>query len=206
MVLDGKDFHRIGLIVGTEDEVVAGELDVFDGTGAVLLDGVHVELAFAVWLEGIVMAIDEDRGPGKQAGVHAHAFAGVKFDEHKALPLIAIAFGLSAEAAQEVLLEFEDLLHVHVHDQRLVGGDIGGHEQDVLEIIFAGGGDGGALADLVRIEQVEHGEVLDVEHFVHALDAESPLTIEEVGDMSLLEAGLLGEAHAGKAAFVDALP
>ena len=48
--------------------------------------------------------------------------------------------------------------------------------------------------------------MLDVEHLVHALETQAALTVQEVGDVGLLEAGLFGEVEAGEFAFVDALP
>ena len=57
-----------------------------------------------------------------------------------------------------------------------------------------GGTTGGALVDLGGIEQVEDGEVLDVEDFVHAFDAEAALAVEEIGDVGLFESGLLGKS------------
>lgn len=48
--------------------------------------------------------------------------------------------------------------------------------------------------------------MLDREDLVHALKAETALTIEEVGDMSLLESGLLCQTEASQAAFINALP
>ena len=48
--------------------------------------------------------------------------------------------------------------------------------------------------------------MLDGQDPVHAFEAQSALTIQEVGDMSLLKAGLLGETEAGQVAFLNALP
>ena len=48
--------------------------------------------------------------------------------------------------------------------------------------------------------------MLDGENAIHTLKAEATLAIEEVGDMGLLEAGLLGETEAGEVAFLDAFP
>ena len=54
--------------------------------------------------------------------------------------------------------------------------------------------------------QVEHREVLHVQHFIHAFDAEAALAVEEVGDVGLLEAGLLRQADSGELAFFNAVP
>jgi hypothetical protein len=79
-------------------------------------------------------------------------------------------------------------------------------EEDVREFVVAGGQDGSALVDLGWFQQIEDGKMLDGEDAVHALEAQAALTIQEVGDMSLLEAGLLSETQAGQVTFLDALP
>ena len=79
-------------------------------------------------------------------------------------------------------------------------------EQNILKLIVAGRQDGRALVDFRRIEQIEHGEMLHVQDFIHAFEAEAALAVEEVGDVSLLKARLLRQAEAGEIAFLDALP
>jgi hypothetical protein len=48
--------------------------------------------------------------------------------------------------------------------------------------------------------------MLDGQNPVHALKAQAALAIQEVGDVSLLESGLLCQPEPGQIAFVDALP
>lgn len=86
------------------------------------------------------------------------------------------------------------------------GGDGAVGEDDVLKFVIAGGEDGSALIYLGRVQEIEDGEMLDGENAVHAFEAEAALAIQEVGDVSLLETGLLGQAKAGKIAFLNALP
>ena len=95
---------------------------------------------------------------------------------------------------------------MHADDEELggCGGGIG--EDDVFEFVVAGGKDGGAFVDLGGIEEVEDREVLDLENFVHAFDAESAFAVEEVGNVGLLESGLLGEAESGQFTCIDAIP
>lgn len=47
--------------------------------------------------------------------------------------------------------------------------------------------------------------MLDGKDFVHAFEAEAALAVKEVGDVGLLESGLLGEAKAGELSAIDAL-
>ena len=58
-------------------------------------------------------------------------------------------------------------------------------------------------------EQLNHlisRQMLNGENAVHTFNAEAALTIEEVGNVSLLEASLLSQTETGKIAFLDTLP
>jgi len=192
--------------VWTQNQLVAGRFHVFDGAGSGFKNGVHIELAFAVGLERIVVAVDEESSPGKKPGIHAHAFAGVHFNHDKAFPLIAIPFSFRFQFFEKRLFELKNLLDVHAGDQGLGGGHGSIGEEDVLKLIVAGRQDRGTLVDLGGVKEIEHGEVLNGEDAIHALKAEATLAIEEVGDVGLLETRLLCQAKAGEVAFVDALP
>jgi hypothetical protein len=48
--------------------------------------------------------------------------------------------------------------------------------------------------------------MLNGQDAVHALKAEATLAIQKIGDVGLLEAGLLCQAEAGEVAFLNALP
>ena len=152
------------------------------------------------------MAVDQERGSGHESGIHAHGFFGVQLDEHKALPVRAVAFGFGFEFPQEGFLELVDIFHVHAGDEGLSGSVGGVGEQDILEFVAAGRQDGGTFIDFGGVEQIENGEVLDLQNFVHAFEAQSALLVEEVGDMGLLEASLLGQSKAGKLACFDTIP
>lgn len=151
------------------------------------------------------MTINQERGSGGQAGRHSLGVAGIELDQDKALPAGTVAFDFRLQFVEEGFLELEDVLHVHAGDERLGGSDGGIGEDDIFEIVGAGGNDGGTLVDLGGIEQVEDGEVLDLEDFVHALDAEAALAVKEIGDVGLFESGLLGEAESGKFTYCDAV-
>ena len=152
------------------------------------------------------MSVEQERGSGHEAGIHACSVFGIHLDEDEALPGGAVAFHFGLQLAQEGFFEFQDFFNVHAGDEGLGGGGRGGGEDDVFEFVAAGGQDGGAFADFGGVEQVEHGKALNGENFIHAFDAETALLVEEVGDMSLLESGLLGQVQAGQFAGFDALP
>ena len=145
------------------------------------------------------MAVDQEHVAGSKARGHGRGIFWVELDEDESQPVIAVALHVRTQLAEERLLELEDRLDVHGGDKGLGGGG-GGGEEDVFELVGAGGEDGGALVDLRGVEEVEDGEVLDLEDLVHTLDAKAALTVEEIGDMGLLESGLLGEFKAGQVA------
>lgn len=152
------------------------------------------------------MAVDQERGTQRKAGRHGLGIMDLELDEHESLPGGVIAFGISAELVKEGLLEFEKSLHVHAGDLRLGGGGGAVGQGDVFEIVLAGGKDGGALVDFGRIEEVEDGEVLDLEDFVHAVEAKTALAIQEIRDMGLFESGLLCETEPGEFACFNSVP
>ena len=152
------------------------------------------------------MSVNQERCPGDKARGHTPGVAGIDLDEHESLPVGTICSEIGFELLKEGFLELQNLFHVHTGDKRLVGGGRGVGENDIFEFVGAGGKDGGALVDLGGIEQIEDREMLDGEHFVHTFKAETALAIEEVGDMGLLELGLLGKAEAGQFACINAFP
>jgi len=143
------------------------------------------------------MAVDQERGSWRKARDHGNGFLRIEPDQNKAVPGGTVALGFSLELAEEGLLEFEDLDHLRGCDEGVGGGSGGVGEQDVFEVITAGGQDRSAFVDLSRIEQVEDGKMLNRKDFVHALDAEAAFAVEEVRDMGLFESSLLGEAKSG---------
>ena len=130
--------------------------------------------------------------------MHGGGIMGVGLDEDEAVPGGPVADDVGFELAEKGLLELEDVFDVHAGDEGQGGGGGGVGEEDVVELVAAGGKDGGALVDFGGIEQVEDGEVLDLEDLVHAFNAEAAFAVEEIGDMGLLESGQLGESKASK--------
>lgn len=152
------------------------------------------------------MAVDEQRGAGKQARVHAHTFVGVNLNYYEAFPLLAIAYDFRFQFFEKSFLELQDFLDVHAGDEGLGSGDGSIDEKDVLELVIAGRQDGSALIDLGGVEQIQHRKVLNGEDPVHALKAQAALAIQEVGDVGLFESRLLCQTEAGQIAFLNALP
>lgn len=152
------------------------------------------------------MAVDEQRGAGKQARIHAHTFASAHFNYYKAFPLFAIAFNFGFQLLEKCFLEFENFFHVHAGEQGFRGSDRAIGEKDILKLVIAGRQDGSALVHFGGVEEIEYGKMLNGEDAIHAFETEAALAIEEVGDVGLFEARLLGQAEAGEIAFLDTLP
>ncbi len=151
------------------------------------------------------MAVDKQRGCGIQPGRHRQSVAGIESDENEAMPDGTVAFDLGFKPAQEASGKFQNA-------EDTVGGDQGTSrsrgwrcEQDILEVVAAGRQDRSAPIDVGGIEQVEDGKMLHGEDLIHALDAEAAFAVEEVGDVGLLESGLLREMEAGEFAGIDTL-
>lgn len=143
------------------------------------------------------MAVDEERGCGLKAGLHGLGITGIEADQDEALPGRMVALRIWADAVQEGFLELENVFDIHACDVRLDRGNGRVDKNYILEVIRARRNDGGALVDFLRIEEVEHREVLDVQDLVHTFEAESALAVDEVGNVGLFESGLLGEAESG---------
>ena len=144
------------------------------------------------------MAVEQEGGSGREAGKHGLGVPGIELDQDEALPGGSVTLGFRPELVQEGFLELEDLFDMHAGDAGFGGGCGTVGEYDVLEIVGAGRKDGGAFVDLGGVEEVEDREVLDLQDLVHALNRETTLAVEKVGDVSLFESGLLGEAEASK--------
>jgi len=144
------------------------------------------------------MSIDQQSSAGYETWVHSGGVLGVGFDQDEAVPGGVGAFRQRLELAEKGLPELEHPEDQVGSDQRTGSGGGGIGEQDVFELVGAGRQDGGTLVDLGGVKEIKDGEALDGENFVHSLDTETALAVEEVGDMGLLESGLLGKSKASK--------
>lgn len=142
------------------------------------------------------MAVDEQRGTGDQAGIHSLGLTGVELDENETVPGEAVALRFGPELAQEDFSEFKDFENPIGGDHGLSSGS-GIDQQNIFEFVRTGRQDGSTLVDFGGIEQVEDGKMLDGQDLVHAFEAQTALTVEEVRNVGLFEAGLVGEAKAG---------
>jgi len=203
---DGNHLDWEPIVLRTQDKLASRELDVFEGAGVVLANGVYVRIILSVGSQRIVMAINEDGCTWNSSGEHAVAFACVEANENEPLPLLTRALQFRAKSAEERLLEFENVFHGFVGEKRLLSSNGRIHQYHILEVIFTGRKNAGTLINFRGVEKIEDRKMLDGQHFIHAFEAQAALAIEEVGNMSLLEAGLSGELEAGQIARFNALP
>lgn len=150
------------------------------------------------------MSVEQQGGAGGEAGRHGDGVAGIELDEDEAVPGGAVALGFRLELVEKGLLELEGAEDAVGGDQRTGGGGGGVGHKDVLELVGAGRQYGGTLVDGGGIEQVEDGKMLNRKDFIHAFEAKAALAVEEVGDMSLLESGLVCEMETGEFPCCDA--
>src|SRR5579862_2070009 len=126
------------------------------------------------------MAVDQEKGAGSQARVHCKGFAGIELDQHEALPIGAVCMTFRLDAVEKRLPELKNILHVHADNKRLGGGHEGVGEDNIFELVGAGGKDRGTFVDFRRIEEIEDRKVLNLEDFVHAFKAKAAFPVEEV--------------------------
>jgi hypothetical protein len=151
------------------------------------------------------MAVDQERGSGGQSRMHGQGFASIELDQDEALPAGTVSMAFWLHAVEERLLELENLFHMHADNKRLAGSNRGVGEDDIFELVGAGRKDRSTFVDLGGIEEIEDREVLNLKDLVHTLEAEPAFSVEEVGDVSLLESSLLSEAEPGEFACFDAV-
>ena len=151
------------------------------------------------------MAVDQQRGARFEARRHGEDILVVDTDQDEAVPIGTASIGPGLELAKESFPELEDGLDLIGSDDGLSGGDGRGGQQNVFEVVRAGRKDGSATVDFGELEQIQDREMLDGKDFVHAFEAKAALAVEEIGDVGLLESGLLGEAKTGEFPTLDAL-
>ena len=123
----------------------------------------------------------------KEVTVSTQPLVLVADDEPRITKLVSIALGeegfrvVTATSGEEALAKAEE-----------VRPDI-----VLLDIV---------MPDLDGIEEIEHGEVLHGKHFVHALETQPALAVEEVGDVRLLEPCLFGQPQPGKVSVFNPVP
>jgi len=87
---------------------------------------------------------------------------------------------------------------------RIQGGNSGVDKSDIFELVLARRDAGGMPIYLLGFQQIEDGKLLDGEHAIHCVEAQSALGIEKVADMRLAETATAGEFEAGEDPCINA--
>ena len=199
---EGEELHGEGAGVGAEDETTLVVVDEAQEESAAAADGVERGLVGAVGGQGVVVAVEHGDGSGGEEGFHGGGLLGVGANGQKALP-VGVAGGragaIVVEARGRDLNGFDDGCG---GDAGFVHGGGGGDDGDDFNG-FAGLR-GSSSGGEVEREDLVYGEVLGGEDAIEAFKGEGSFAVEEVGDVGLLEACLLGETSAGESASFDA--
>jgi hypothetical protein len=189
---------------GAEDETAFVEVDEAEEEGRTAADSVERGLVGAVWSERVVVPIEHGDSARGDERIHCGGLLGVGADGEETLPMGVFcgrAGAVVVEARGGDLDGFDDggggdAGFVHCGGGRDDGDDLGG--------IAGVDWEGRLGSGQVYWQELVDGEVLRGEDAVEAFEGKATLAIEEIGDMRLLEASLMGEAAAGESAAFDA--
>ena len=148
------------------------------------------------------MTVEDGDGSGGDQGLHCSGLLGVCTDGQEALPVDVFGGGTGAVVVQAGGGDLNGFNDGGRGDAGVVHGGRGRDDGDDLRWVATGRGWGGGSE--LEGEDLVYGEVLRREDAVEPLEGERTLPIEEVGDVGLLEAGLVGEAATGEGAAFDA--
>lgn len=180
--------------------MVLVEVDEAEEEGGAEADGVGGGLVWAVGGErGVVTVDDDDRSLGEEGG-HGGGLVGVDADGDEAMPVFAGGGGAGAIFEEARGGEGDAFDDGGGRDFGLLDGDGRGDEGDGLGGVCGWGSGGGEMEG----EDLLDGEFLCGEDAVEAFEGEGSFAIEEVGDVGLLEAGLLGKTSSGEGTGFDA--
>lgn len=200
------ELNRVGMVVGAKEKIFSDHFKITQAAVPVgLANRIHVGLAFAIALQGIVMTIEENGSAGQEAGEHTHSFTSVYGDCQEPLPSLAITFESRAEAAKKCCSELNYLLDHHAHDEGLGSSDTAIHDENIPKAVVARGQDGGAFIDFRGIEKIENRQALGSENSIHSFQTEAAFEVEEIGDMSLLETSAFGQFQTCQTAMLHLL-
>lgn len=175
---EGKQLDGEVAGVGAEDETAFVEVDEAEEESGAAADGVKSGLVGAVGGEGVVVAVEDGDGSGRDEGVHGSGLLGVGADGEEALPVGVFGGGASTVVVQAGGGDLDGFDDGRGRDAGFVHGGGGGDDGNDFDWITGlnrglGGGD-------VAREDLVDGEVLGGEDAVEALEGEGAFSVEEV--------------------------
>ena len=193
--------HGEGAGVRAQDETALVEVDEAEEESAAAADGVERGLMGAVGGEGVVVPIEHGDGSGGEERFHGGGLLGIGTDGEEALPVGVASGGAGAVVVQAGGGDLDGFDDGGGGDAGLVHGGGGGDDGNDFDGVAGRDGSGGGE---VEREDLVDGEFLRGEDAVEAFEGEGAFAVEEIGDVRLLKASLLGETAAGKRASFDA--
>ena len=159
---EGKELDGKVAGVWAEDETAFVEVDEAEEEGGSAADGVEGELVGSVGGEGVVVAVEDGDGAGRDEGVHGGGLLGVGADGEEALP-VGVAGG-SADAVGVIAVQagggdldgFDDSCG---RDSGFVHGGGGGDYRNDLYGFTGLGWDGRVGGGEVERQNLVDGEV-----------------------------------------------
>lgn len=201
---EGKELDGEMAGVGAEDEAAFVEVDVAEQEGGTAADGVERGLVGAVGGEGVVVAVEDADGSGAEERVHGGGLLGVSTDGEEALPVGVFGGGAGAVVVEARGGDLEGFDNRARGDASVVhsdgGGDDGYNFCGITDGLRGGRRGGGQIDG----EKLFYSNILRGEDAVQTFEREGAFAIKEVGNVRLLEAGLLGETAAGEGTALDA--
>ena len=147
------------------------------------------------------MAVEDDKRPRLQQWLHRGGLLGIRANGDEALPFGVLPSGAGAIVAQPGGGDLEGLDDGGGGDACLVHS--GGGRDDRNNLHGVAGKFGGDGVEFQR-QNLLHGKALRGKDTVEAFEREGAFTVEEVGDVRLLEPRLAGQQAAGQRALFDA--
>jgi hypothetical protein len=190
--------------VGAEDETALVEVDEAEEEGGSAADGIEGGLMGAVGCQRVVVAVEDGDGAGGDERIHGGGLLGVGADGEEALPVGVFGGRTGAvvvEAGGGDLDGFDD---GRGGDAGFIHGSGGRDDGHDLDGVAGRSREGGLRRGEIERQDLVDGEVLRGEDAVETFEGKGAFAIEEVGNVGLLEAGLLGEAAAGEGTAFDA--
>lgn len=155
-IFQAYDFNRKIPIVWAENQLIFDDFEMSDDAPVILAHGVYIACFFAIGSQGGVVAVDEQGCSGERSRVHDHCFLMIEFDDDEALPGGVSGYRVRFEALEEGLLELQDLLDMHTHNDCFRGCNIGVNHNYVVELVVVRRENGSALVDFGGVEKVEN--------------------------------------------------
>ena len=150
------------------------------------------------------MAVEDSDGSGGEERIHRGGLLGVGADGEEALPVRVFGGRAGAVVVEARGGDVEGFDDGGGDDARVVHGGGGGDDGDSFDGIAGDGASRGRGGGEIDGEELVDGKALRSEDAVEAFERKGSLAVEEVGDVCLLEAGLVSEAAAGEGAAFDA--